>query len=153
MPIPPFDLEKAHRWFAVECNNRAWDLVEASERSAVQLEEMIHLAHTACYHWKQVGTELNLLRAEVLLATVYCIANREQGALIYAISANTRMSQVAGCTLFDRTSLAGVAAMAYHLADQTQKVQELREEFQQLLSEIEDEQEAELLRRLYAPTN
>lgn len=57
-----FDVNKAHKWFAIECNNQAWDLVETKERTAEQVEEMIHLAHAARFHWKEVGTDLNLLR-------------------------------------------------------------------------------------------
>jgi hypothetical protein len=35
----------------------------------VDLERMIHAAHAACFHWLQVGSLLNHLRAECLLAT------------------------------------------------------------------------------------
>ena len=42
MATPPFDLARAHRWFAVELNNLAWDLVEAQERSASDIARMIH---------------------------------------------------------------------------------------------------------------
>lgn len=74
MSTAPFDLPKAHRWFAVELNNLCWDLIEAEHRSAEQTERMIHAAHAACHHWLQVGTAVNNLRAECLLATAYALA-------------------------------------------------------------------------------
>jgi hypothetical protein len=33
VPPPSFDNEMAHHWFAVECNNAAWELVEQAEPS------------------------------------------------------------------------------------------------------------------------
>ena len=62
MPEPPFEVSQAHRWFAVELNNRAWDLVEATERSPDETDEMIDSAHAACLHWRAVGVPLNALR-------------------------------------------------------------------------------------------
>ncbi len=69
-PNPPFDEAVAHRWFAVECNNQAWDLVEAASRTAEQDHRMVALAYAASLHWHEVGTDLNRLRASNLLATV-----------------------------------------------------------------------------------
>ena len=33
MTQPPFDVQRAHRWFAVELNNLAWEIVEADSRT------------------------------------------------------------------------------------------------------------------------
>lgn len=74
MADAPFNVARAHSWFAVELNNLAWDCVENKDRSEEQLELMIHAAHAACYHWLQTGTALNHLRAQCLLATAYATA-------------------------------------------------------------------------------
>ena len=37
MPAPPFDLAQAHRWFAIEFNNQAWELVEKPSRSTCKV--------------------------------------------------------------------------------------------------------------------
>jgi hypothetical protein len=47
MADPPFDIEHAHRWFAVELNNIAWNLVESPHRSPTDNERMINAAHAA----------------------------------------------------------------------------------------------------------
>ena len=47
MSTPPFDLSKAHRWFAIELNNRAWELIEAPARTAEEAVEMVTAAHAA----------------------------------------------------------------------------------------------------------
>ena len=70
----PFDVDKADRWFAVECNNRTWDLIEKTDRSVEEVHQMIDLAHAAAWHWSNVGSLLNQLRAQCLLATAYVAA-------------------------------------------------------------------------------
>ncbi|MEQ8785956.1 MAG: hypothetical protein RIC55_06640 [Pirellulaceae bacterium] len=84
MNAPPFDIEKAHRWFAVEFNNRAWDLIEAESRTAQQEQDLIHAAHASTYHWRQIGTSLHYLRALTLLASAYNVVGDYSGGLRYA---------------------------------------------------------------------
>src|SRR5687767_12739037 len=84
MPDAPFDLPKAHRWFAVECNNQAWDLIEKPNRGAEDVQQMIHLAHAAMLHWQAAGTALNRQRGENLLATVYVLAGDAAAAVRHA---------------------------------------------------------------------
>ncbi len=44
MPNPPdFDLQSAHRYFAVQCFNQAWELIEKPERTPEEEEAMIRL--------------------------------------------------------------------------------------------------------------
>ena len=67
------DLEKWHRYFAVENNNRAWDLAAQTSRTDAECEEMMHAAHTSNWHWKKIGTELHHIRADMLLAEVHAL--------------------------------------------------------------------------------
>lgn len=50
---PDFDLTRAHRYFAAECFNRAWDLMDKPERSPQEDEEMLRLSLASQYHWTQ----------------------------------------------------------------------------------------------------
>ena len=59
MPEAPFDLAQAHRWFAIEFNNQAWDLVEKVNRTADETQQMIHAAHASILHWQSAGNALN----------------------------------------------------------------------------------------------
>jgi hypothetical protein len=59
MSAPPFELPKAHRWFGIEFNNAAWELVEAPSRTKSETERMLRLAHASCLHWESVGTPAN----------------------------------------------------------------------------------------------
>lgn len=145
-----FDVNKAHRWFAIECNNQAWDLVEVKERTAEQIEEMIHLAHAARFHWKEVGTALNLLRGETLLSTAYGVANRPENAMAYAELASSRVKKTEGVTEFDRASISGAYAKACRVAGNAAKAAELEVQFDHELAQVEEQADRDLLRQLYS---
>lgn len=72
-----------HRWFAVECNNRAWALTTRVQKQEDQ-QDMLDAAHASAYHWAAVGTELNRMRALMLLAHVHALVGHGQRALSYA---------------------------------------------------------------------
>jgi hypothetical protein len=50
---PEFDLVAAHRYFAVECFNQAWDLMDKPGRSAAEDEQMLRLSLASHWHWTQ----------------------------------------------------------------------------------------------------
>ncbi len=66
----PTDIASWHKRFATEANNRAWDLAEA-QRTPAQDREMLDAAHASAWHWSAIGTELNNMRASMLLAEVH----------------------------------------------------------------------------------
>jgi hypothetical protein len=72
-----------HKRFAMSCNNRAWDLA-AGPRSTAETCEMLDIAHASAWHWSQVGTEQNRMRATMLLAEVHALAGDGASALAYA---------------------------------------------------------------------
>jgi hypothetical protein len=50
---PDFDLQAAHRFFAAECFNRAWDLIDKPDRTPDEDEQMIRLSLASTWHWTQ----------------------------------------------------------------------------------------------------
>lgn len=78
-------IDQWQRWFAVECNNRAWELVEKAERTPAEEREMLDAAHAAAFHWAQVGEPINDARADTLLAHVYALQGDEGRASLYAL--------------------------------------------------------------------
>ena len=125
MTDTPFDAQRAHRWFAVECNNQTWDLVEAESRTPEQVEQMIHGAHAACFHWLAAGSLLNHLRAQNLLATAYVAAGLAEAAVRHAERC-LALSQEAGDSqsAFDRATAHGCASAAYQLNSQADLAQQ-----------------------------
>jgi len=76
--------QKIHRQFAVKLFNHVWELMEKTERSHEEVDEMIHSAHASRYHWGEIGTPLEFARGEWQISRVYCVLNRAEPALFHA---------------------------------------------------------------------
>lgn len=153
MTTPDFDLKQAHRWFAVEFNNQAWDLVEAKHRTAQQAQDMIHLAHAARYHWQHAGTEINTLRGDILVATAYATAKQGENCLSYAQLAAQNVVSIPAATAFDRACIQGCLALGRVIAKQAVEASQSITEFEHAMSEIDEAAERELLLQLYPVLN
>jgi hypothetical protein len=83
---PPFDLAAAHRFFAADCFNRAWDLIEKPERTPAEDEAMLHLAIAALWHWTQRPdcSDKNLSVSYWQIARVYVVLGQADEARRYA---------------------------------------------------------------------
>lgn len=77
-------IDQWHRWFAIECNNSAWDLASRSSRTSAEDEEMVNLAYAAALHWSKVGKPIHQARADVTLAHALALAKRGELALRHA---------------------------------------------------------------------
>ena len=150
MPEPPFDLARAHRWFAVECNNAAWDLVESPTRQAEDVAQMIHAAHAAWFHWKQVGTAVNELRAECLLATAYIAADDPAAASRHADRCQALSDQLGDeQSTFDRATAWGCVAAAHRLSGDMDRANHAREKARSYVEELKDSQDQAVFEKLY----
>lgn len=150
MSETPFDIVAAHRHFAVELNNRAWDLVEAEHRSDDETEQMIHAAHAALYHWSQVGSLLNRQRALCLLATACAVAERSSEARRYADECVAICRQEPdGQTAFDRATAHGCAAHAAALNGDSSEARRHYDQALEHVSGFDDANEALIFSQLY----
>lgn len=86
MATPPAaeDLTRWHRWFAIDCNNRAWQLADKPSRTDAEKNELLDAAHAAALHWHAIGTPLNDARATMLLAHAHARCGDGQLAMRYA---------------------------------------------------------------------
>jgi hypothetical protein len=152
MTQPPFDVAQAHRWFAVELNNLAWDLVEAPTRSSDEVERMIHAAHAACHHWLQAGSSLNHQRALCLLATAYAVAGRIEPAVHYSALCR-ELSDRNGDTqsAFDRATAFGCSSVAAELAGAHDRAEVFYEQALDAATKFEDADDRKVFSRLYPP--
>jgi len=76
-----------HRYFAVTGNNRAWTLSVQSRTPEEDLE-MLDAAHLSAWHWQQIGTPLQHMRATMLLAQVHALLGH--GALAFSLATRMR---------------------------------------------------------------
>lgn len=166
-PNPPFDEAVAHRWFAVECNNQAWDLVEAASRTAEQDHRMVALAYAASLHWHEVGTDLNRLRASNLLATACaavgdgsaaqrhaeaCLAWFERLEVADGAAAEDAKEKSGGVTDFDRACAHGCAVLCLvkfaHLDEVSPQIELHTQQARAALAKL-PEGDAAMVRKLY----
>lgn len=82
----PEELARFHRYFAIECNNSAWELSANPGRTPHENREMIYRAYAAAFHWAAIGSPLNNARAEVTLAHVHALLGHSDLALEFAQS-------------------------------------------------------------------
>jgi hypothetical protein len=61
-----------HRWFGVQLNNEAWDLLEqiGPHSPLVDRERLLYAAYASTYHWLEAGNTANHARGEHLIASV-----------------------------------------------------------------------------------
>jgi hypothetical protein len=145
----PFDLAKAHRWFAVEFNNLAWELCELPARTAEETERMIDAAHASVHHWRQAATVLNALRGQVLLTSCYVSSSQGEGALRHAYRALELLCAADEATPFDRVSALGSAAGAMALAGKAADAQRLRGEACAALAQLTEEDDRRVAAQLW----
>lgn len=50
---PEFDISAAHKYFSEQCFNKAWDLIEKSDRTREDDRLMVALNQASIYHWLQ----------------------------------------------------------------------------------------------------
>lgn len=84
MSLSQDDIKKANQWFAIECNNAAWDLTSQADLSAEQRQELLLTAYASVYHWSKVGEPVNVARGEMLLAHTHAIRGEGEAAMRYA---------------------------------------------------------------------
>ncbi len=67
-----------HRAIAVGLFNRVWELMEKTDRTPAETDEMIHGAHASRYHWGIAGTPENWERGEWQVSRVYAVLGRAE---------------------------------------------------------------------------
>ena len=75
--------EHWHRFFGASANNAAWAMAELPD-AGLNPRALLNAAHAAAWHWQQVGTQLQHMRALMLLAQAHARCGLGATALAYA---------------------------------------------------------------------
>jgi hypothetical protein len=85
----PADIEitAAHRFFSADCFNRAWDLIDKSERSPEEDELMLELCLSSIWHWRQREdfNATNLSIGYWQAARIFTVLNQLENARRYGM--------------------------------------------------------------------
>jgi hypothetical protein len=83
---PSFDLASAHHYFAAECFNSAWGLIDKPQRTPVEDEQLLLRAFASFYHWTQRAdcTPENRSISLWQISRVYAVLGQVENARRYA---------------------------------------------------------------------
>ena len=104
-----------HRRIGADLFNRVWALLEQPDRTAEQVDEMIHAAHASRHHWGEVGGPANLARGEWQCSRVYAVLGRPEPALWHARRC-VELCESHGLGDFDLVAAYEAMARAHHVA-------------------------------------
>ena len=79
-----YTIDEAHKYFAQSMNGRVWELLQKSDRSQSDNDEMLYAAHACTYHWKFAGTVVHQQRGEWLISHVHVVLGHANEALRHA---------------------------------------------------------------------
>lgn len=72
-------LLEAQGKFAKSIYNQIWNLLDKKDRTPSEDEDLLLSAYASLYHWKQIGTEVNLQRGYWMVSRVYqCLGFADQ---------------------------------------------------------------------------
>ena len=84
-PAMPPELDPAtERQLAAGLFNFTWTLLEREDRTADDVDRMIHAAHASRLHWDAIGSAANRVRGEWMCSRVYATLGRAEPALWHA---------------------------------------------------------------------
>lgn len=117
-----FDLAAVHKYFSTECFNRAWDLMDKTQRTVEENEQMVQLGMASIWHWNQRGdcTPQNLSIGYWQLSRIYAMLNQVDSARYYA-QLSLQNSQKEGVSPFYQGYAYEALARAEALAGQRKK--------------------------------
>ena len=140
-----FSLLEAHQEFAKQTNRRVWDLIDQTSLTAGEEDELILVANTSLYHWKQVGGAVQSQRGYWLLSRVYVVLGRVQDALdqahkCHSITESYSKEMVDFDLAFDQEAL----ARAYALAGEIELAREHLKSAEELGQAIQDKEDQKI---------
>jgi hypothetical protein len=82
---PSFDVVAAHKFFAADCFNKTWDLMDKAQRTPAEDEQMLFLTMASAWHWSQRAdcTDENRSVAYWQIARVYTLLKQTDNARRY----------------------------------------------------------------------
>ena len=139
---PDFDAVAAHRYFAAQCFNRSWTLIEKSERTEEEDEQLIALGHASFWHWTQRAdcAPANMSVAHWLLSRIYALVGNVAQARRYAASCLAVSERGEVAPLFVGFAHEALARAALLARDQ-QAAEGYLERAQELTSKVDDEED------------
>jgi hypothetical protein len=137
-------MAKVHRYFSVECFNKAWELIEKPNRTPAEDEEMIRLTQASLFHWtkREDCKASNMSIGYWQASRIYAMVGRADEARRYGLL----------CLEYSRSETPFLHAYAYEALARAEKAAgnagraaEYRAEASRLAESVTDEEERKYL--------
>jgi hypothetical protein len=135
-----FDLQAAHFFFSTECFNHAWTIMEKTARTHEDNEEMLALAMSSLWHWRQRTdcTLKNLSISYWQVSRVYSLIGQGENARHYGELA-LAASKGEGIALFYRGYAYEALARAEAVSGRIEESRVYQREAARIAKDITDE--------------
>ncbi len=143
----PTELDPAtRRKLAADLFNHTWTLLERTDRTSDQVDEMIHSAHASRYHWGEVPDReaVHLARGEWQCSRVYAVLGRAEPALWHA-GRCLEINEAAGNADWDIASAYEAMARAHMVAGDVDQVATWKAKAVAALDAIADPDDREIV--------
>ncbi len=143
----PTELDPAtRRKLAADLFNHTWTLLERTDRTSDQVDEMIHSAHASRYHWGEVPDReaVHLARGEWQCSRVYAVLGRAEPALWHA-GRCLEINEAAGNSDWDIASAYEAMARAHMVAGDVDQVATWKAKAVAALDAIADPDDREIV--------
>jgi hypothetical protein len=143
---PAFDVAAVHRFFAAQCFNDAWELIEKRDRNADDDERMLLLSMASLWHWTQRAdcTPTNLSIGYWQVARIYALLGQVDNARHYGLRCRA-VSQTEGVEPFYLGFAYEALARAEAVTGNAAKRDEYLREAYALSERITDTEERQML--------
>lgn len=126
--------------------NRVWELLERSDRSPGDEDEMVNAAHASRYLWGDIGDAQNYAIGDWQISRVYSVLGRAEPAVHHARRCHEHALQVEGQPWLLASAYEALAR-AYAVAGDRAAGQEWKAKAVALLAEVDDPDDREIVER------
>jgi DNA-binding transcriptional MerR regulator len=132
------------RQLAIRYFNSVWTLMEKEDRTTVDDDLMVHMAHASRYHWGQVGKAENLARGEWQVSRVYAVQRRAEPCLHHAQRV-LDICEENGIGDWDIAFAFEALARAHAIAGDTEAARAMTEKALEAVEKIEEDEDRKIV--------
>jgi hypothetical protein len=142
-------LNEFHKKMGAKTNGGVWGVLDNNEPTEAELEDALEMAYTSRYHWKQVGTLTNDVRAAYMISRVFSHMKNGDQAVNYAnqmldLAKKAEKDDADNWASFDMPFVYEAIAKAHAAAGNKDECKKYTQMSQELIDKLEDKQDKEI---------
>jgi hypothetical protein len=142
-------LNEFHKKMGAKTNGGIWGVLDNTDPTEAELEDALEMAYTSRYHWKQVGTITNDVRAVYMISRVFSHMKKGDLAVNYAnqmldLAKKAEEEDADNWASFDMPFVYEAIAKAHAAAGNKDECKKYTQMSQELIDKLEDKQDKEI---------